>query len=160
MALVVTPGAATADSYLTLAEYRAHALSLNWTLAGSDALDEVHLRKAAETLDILFVWKGRPSYETQARAFPRTQVGLVNGYTVEDTTIPQAIKTAQARLAYEIRQGRDALSTSTGAVKRRKVGPIETEYLSGQTAPRMRAVAAMVRGFTMGGRGNPLLSRS
>ena len=68
MALDTTIGGTSADSYGTLAAYTAYGTAMGWTLAATDALNEVNLRKSANYLDRKFSFIGMQQYQYQARA--------------------------------------------------------------------------------------------
>ena len=147
MALVATIGAATADTYATLAEYTARAAAMGWTLADTDAANEVNLRRAAVAIDATYQFIGYQQYKAQALDWPRLWTGLVDGWPVDPDTIPQAVKQAQMEMAYLIQGGADPLATFTGAIKREKVDVIEVEYTGGAGRPRFDAVDRLLRNF-------------
>jgi len=149
MALTTTVGGASSDSYATLADYTARATALGWTLAGTDAANEINLRKATVYLDANYVWVGTRVASTQALDWPRISNVLVDGYVIDSDTIPQAVKDAQMELAYLIQGGLNPFATVTnGAVgrKRSKAGPVETEteYATTRETPRIVAIEGLL----------------
>jgi hypothetical protein len=124
MALVATPGAANANSYLTLAEaetYFATRLTITeWEKAADqDAL----LIMATRVIDALLSpfkqyvactdrcgahyrirpqWTGAPTDAVQALAWPRTGMFNRNGFAIASNVIPQALKDATAELAGQL----------------------------------------------------------
>lgn len=157
MALTVTIGGAASDSYATLAEYTTRATAMGWTLAGTDAANEVNLRKAALSVDVTYLFVGMRQYQTQAREWPRIGAGLVNGWPVDPDTIPQAVKDAQMELAYLIQGGAVPLDTIDGVVsaKRVKAGPVEAEttYIGGKGVARYTGVDRLLRPYLAVGQG-------
>lgn len=163
MALDTTIGGTSADSYGTLAEYQAYGTSMGWTLSGDDAADEVNLRRAAVVIDRQYSFRGYQQYETQARDWPRLDVGYVDGWYVDADTIPTDVKNAQFELAYLIQGGLDPFATINGAVKmtRAKAGPVETEteYAGSLGVPRIVAVEGLLGPYLSAGRGQVKLMR-
>lgn len=91
----------------------------------------------------------------QERAWPRTGAEAY-GAAVPSDTVPVAIEHASYFAAYQesVTPGSLSVVTSTaGAVKREKIGPIETEYVSGSgdaladATPLLSAVEGLVRPF-------------
>lgn len=162
MALDTTIGGAASDSYGTLASYTTYATSMGWTLAATDAANEVNLRRSAKYLDRKYSFIGSRQYQTQAMAWPRLVNDLVNDWPVDPDTIPQDIISAQFEMAYVLQGGLnpfatiEAISTSESI----KVGPIT---IAGDTlptsTPRIVAVEGFVRGYIMGGVGQIKLVR-
>lgn len=103
MALVTTPGAANANSYASVAEYKAYWASRpNSTtpLAQTDPQIEALMQHACRVLDAAFDWTGVAAVASmQALAWPRTGMLNRNGYAIASTVIPQALKDAQCELA-------------------------------------------------------------
>lgn len=173
MALDTTLAGETADSYVTLAEYTARAAAFGWTLADTDAANEINLRRAAVALDVTYQWRGVITEEFQARQWPRYTdnrfgygfgaFGALQEYPIRSDRIPQDIKDAQMELAYLIQGGADPLATVDGLVKRKRekldVIEEETEYFGGQGKPRYPAVDRLVRRYITGGPGQPAMVR-
>lgn len=164
MALDATVAGASADSYVTLAEYQARAAAFGWSLSGVDATDEVNLRRAAVILDASYGWKGLRGSEFQARDWPRDNVGYVDGWWVDSDVVPQAIKDAQMEMAFLIQGGADPLATVTAPIKRERkkadVLEIETEYAGGKALPRFTAVDRILRDYVRAGAGQIHLARA
>ena len=157
MALDTTIGGTDADSYVTLAEYQERAAALDWELAGSDAEDEVILRRAAVALDASYIFVGRKQYQFQAREWPRLEVPLIQSWPTNPDTIPRPIKNAQMEMAQIIQSGTDPLEVFEGAVKRvREKADVleeETEYTGGRARPRFTAVDRILRDYVRAGTG-------
>jgi len=108
MALIVTPGAANADSYASLIEataydaaYRGGIFDTIWTTS-TDAKREAALRSAAHYLDASFVWTGTPVDAVQALVWPRNGMLSRNGFAIGNTVIPQELKNAQSEFARQL----------------------------------------------------------
>ena len=157
MALDATIGGTDADTYATLAEYQARAAAMGWTLAGTDAEDEVNLRRAAVAVDANYIFVGRKQYQFQAREWPRLEVPLIQSWPTNPDTIPQAVKDAQMEMAQIIQGGTDPLAVFEGAVKRvREKADVleeETEYTGGRARPRFTAVDRILRDYVRAGAG-------
>jgi hypothetical protein len=156
MALDTTIGGTASDSYGTLAFYQAYALAMGWTLAGTDAADEINLRKGAFVNDNRSQFIGMKQYQFQARAFPRLINDLVDDWPVNPDTIPLDIVHAQFEMAYVIQGGIDPFATieTSTTSDMIKVGPItlDAETLPTST-PRIVAVEGLLRGYIRGGVG-------
>lgn len=165
MALDTTIGGASTDSYITLAEWWAYWLArgVDLTQHGHDSAHEANLREAADYLKRGITWAGYRQYETQAQAWPRLDVGYVDGWYIDADTIPQDIKNAQAELAYLIHEGLDLKATISGAVKATasKVGPIEksVEYAGSLGTPRLVAIEGLVAPYLAAGSSQAMLVR-
>lgn len=162
MALTVETGAIVtgADSYVTLAVYQAYGAARGWTLGASDPADEVNLRRAFDTLNRRWEYRGEPVDEdTQVGAWPRYIVKDRWEYVTPANEIPQRIKDAQCELAYLIQGGLDPFATITGNVTRVKVGPIEREQ-TGTSKARIVAVEGLLRPFLVAGAGQVGMTRA
>lgn len=91
----------------------------------------------------------------QERAWPRTGAEAY-GVAIPSDEVPVAIEQASYFAAYQEAVSPGSLSvvtTTSGAVKREKVGPIETEYVSGSgnvladATPMISAVEGLVAPF-------------
>lgn len=106
MALVETPGSATADTYATLAEFEAYAANrlpaLAWFAAAADTVKEAALRAAARELDAAFDWTGAAVDAVQALTWPRSGMLTRNGFAIASTVIPVPLKQAQCEFALQI----------------------------------------------------------
>lgn len=158
MALIVTIGGASADSYVTLAEYEAYVTAQGLTpLGGSDASHEAELRRAAVVIDDTYSFIGIKQYQFQVRSWPRLVRQLVSDWPIDPDTIPNAIKRAQMEMAWLIHNGADPFATYDGAVKRKreKVDVIEeeTEYIGGKGRPMFTGVDRILRDYITSGAG-------
>jgi hypothetical protein len=144
-------GLADADALVSLSDcdaYHAARGAASWT--GADADKESAIRRATAYLSRSITWAGvRTHGRSQALAWPRAGCVDAEGWGIASDEIPGEIKDACAELAL-IELGKPGalapVITPSKAVKRRVIGPIETEYadpLAG--VEEHRAVSAMVR---------------
>jgi hypothetical protein len=107
MALIVTAGAANADSYVSVAEattlLRAQFSIPTWEAATQPELEAV-LRRATALLGLLVTWDGALTATTQALAFPRTGLFDPEGREVNGASIPSWLQQATAEYANELLQ--------------------------------------------------------
>lgn len=131
MPLIVETGAgvANANSYVSLEEAREFALLRGVTLTEDDDALTALLVKATDYLEMFSLrYVGALVAVDQALSWPRSDVVIYDEVFAEDA-IPEALKKAQMLLVMEQANGVNIMPTVTGNfVKRRKVGPIETEY--------------------------------
>ena len=136
MALVIEDGTGVegANSYITLAEARAYALERGVTLTADDAVLEAHLILAMDYLESLRdKYQGSKTLSTNSLQWPRYPV-YIDGTLIGSNVIPQELKDAEAQLAIEQHNGiviSPSVAEKVGAVKKEKVGPLETEYFAG-----------------------------
>ena len=172
MSLTVETGAivAGAESYVTVAEATTyHGNRGNALWAGTDAVKEAALRKAAAYLDGRYRnrWKGRRVQPVvQPMEWPRGgvcvgsngiipsgsasyDIGMSGEIFISFNSIPQRLKSAQCELAVKALDGDLAGDTVTG-VKREKVDVIETEYFTADSGrEQYNAVEQLISDFLM-----------
>ena len=157
MAIVITVGDQTANSYITVAEYEAFWTERNVNITHSTAEKESELVKAADYINRNYQFIGEQQYRYQAMAWPRlTGVILVKDWPIDPDTVPQDIKDAQAELAYLIHTGATPFATVEGGAKVReknKAGPVETEveYTNFRETPRYVAIEGLLAPYTIYG---------
>lgn len=121
MALVETPGAANANTYATVAEfkvYRTNRLpSVAVVLAAIDAAIEIALICAARSIDANFDWTGGAVDDVQDMNWPRTGMSTKNGFPIATTVIPHQLKDAQCELAYQMLAGTDLVADNDALKK-------------------------------------------
>jgi len=150
MALDITTGGAASDSYITLDEWQTYwtARGVDLTAHGHDSSHEANLRQATDWLDRNYQFVGYRQYQTQARAWPRVTNIYVDGWPISVDTVPQAVKDAQAELAYLIHEGLAPWATIDGGVAatRVKAGPVESEttFAGEQAKPRIVAIEGLL----------------
>lgn len=129
MALIIEDGTIVenANSFATVAECRAFADARGLELPTADTDVEHLLVKAADFLFSLEGdFQGTREHVDQELPFPRDNVWLFSKDI--SGTIPKILKQAQCRLAFDASEN-ELLPTGSGrAVKKEKVGPLETEY--------------------------------
>lgn len=125
-------GVANANSFVTIDEYKAFAANRGIQLPSGDDPIAIQLIKAVDAINMYSnLIAGQMVKPEQAMIFPRSGVPVPGypDYVYEDYTIPPALKEAQMQFAVAINSGIDLFPTISGKfIKRRKVGPIETEY--------------------------------
>ncbi len=146
--LIIETGAGLpdAESYASIAAADVRCASLGvtaWAVL-SDAGKEIALRKAMIFMATYRTrWAGRRVYQHQALDWPRYNV-VVDGFIVLSTIVPPDVVNACVDLAARAGSGEDLLpdlDTGSNAIKRDKVGPIDTEYFQNTTDARERFVA-------------------
>lgn len=156
MALDTTIGGVNADSYGTLADYEGYALGMGYTLAATDAANEINMRKAASYLDRKNQFIGMQQYQFQALSWPRLVNDIVDSWPVDPDTIPLDIKHAQFEMAFILQGGLDPFATieTSTTSESIKVGPITIAGDNLPTStPRIVAVEGLLRGYIKGGVG-------
>lgn len=149
MALIVEDGSGIlgADSYSTLEEARAYALSRGLVLPELDTLAEVQLRVAFDYIESLGSrYTGQRTLAAQITQWPRKYV-YIDCAELDPAIVPLAVKQAQVHLAAAIQSGVNLFAVSDGsaAIVREKVGEIETEYkvsAGSSSATYARVIAA------------------
>lgn len=170
MVLTVTPGGASDDSYISLADLKAHWDAIGFDYSGyTDPQIEEAARRATVWLDGTYGARfpgSRTSGRAQALEWPRSGAVDRDGNTVDSATIPREIEKATAEAArYEV-SGTDLSPTvTTGAtVKREKVGPLEVEYAASGSVDAQRPVLTVVDGILAAlfstGRGTKFVMRA
>ena len=145
MALIIEDGSIVADanSYITLAEYRAYGEARGLTITTDDALAEQQLiRSMDHILTYEGDFQGYRVSDVQTLSFPRSPV-YVYGVDQSDI-IPENLKNGQARFAYDAASS-DLLVNSDGReVIETAVGPLKKKYNpSGTTNPQATFTEAL-----------------
>jgi hypothetical protein len=121
MALVETPGAANANTYATVAEFKVYRTNrlptVATVLAAVDAAIEVALICACRSLDANFDWTGAAVDDVQDLNWPRSGMLTKNGFTIGTTVIPQQLKDAQCELAFQMLAGTDLVGDNDALKK-------------------------------------------
>ena len=111
MALVTTPGAANANSFATVEEfktYRTNRLpSVAAVLTATDPQIEAALIVGARAMESTLDWTGTAVDAVQAMTWPRNGMLTRNGFAIANTVNPQALKDAQSEWAYQLLAGTD-----------------------------------------------------
>jgi len=156
MALDTTIGGTASDSYGTLAAYAAYGDSMGWTLAATDAANEINLRRGATYIDRKYDFIGEKQYQFQSRDWPRLVQGLVKDWPINPDMIPVDVIHAQFEVAYILQGGLDPFATIETSTTGESitVGPITISSDSIPTStPRIVAVEGLLRAYIRGGIG-------
>lgn len=106
MALDTTVGGASANSYVSLAEFNGYvATRLHAPAAvtgATDALKETALIMATRTLDAMVPWTGTSVGPTQALAWPRSGMVNRNGFPIATDALPRELKEATSEFAVQM----------------------------------------------------------
>ena len=143
-------GIAGATSYIALVDARAYALDRDLTLPSDDTECQQSLVRGFDYVESFRgQYKGSRTTATQAGQFPRTGI-YIDGQLLAAGDIPDELKFAQVEAAVADTAGVTLLPTTTKPlVKRKKTGPLETEYETsggrGSASPRMTAIEALLR---------------
>lgn len=132
-AIVATPGSATANSYITLAEaevYISSRLSVTgWpTALSANDTKIAAILWATRILDGV-CWRGMAASADQALAWPRSGV-YRHGHVLDTDVIPTELKNATAELARQLILSdltADSDTQSQG-ISRIKAGPVELQF--------------------------------
>lgn len=165
MTLTVTPGSATADAFVSLADCDAFCTAqglTGWTSLAESPPEprEAAIRRATTYLSNAFTWKGtRTNGRAQALAWPRIDVEDAEGEEVGSDAIPVEIVQACCYVAAAEAATPGVMNPTvdlTARVKREKVGPIETEYASVANQaelarPVLLAIGDLIGGLIAGG---------
>jgi len=146
MSFVIEDGSGlpNANSYLSVAAADTYHVdysgSTDWSGADNTAKERA-LRLATQYLDVRFNnrWKGVRVSQSQALAWPRSNVTNSDGCYLSSNEIPAAIKEATAESALRIILGDDLLGVIAApgliASETKKIGPLEKSvtYVSGKS---------------------------
>lgn len=147
MAIVVEDGTivSNANSYVTSDEVIVYASARGTDLDDTSIDVDVLLIKAMDNLEGREAqFKGNRIDADQPLSWPRENVNI-NGFDLESAeesygtqyTIPQQLKNAQMQLVLYLNAGVNLAPITGGEIKRKKIGPLETEYFAGQTMPNL-----------------------
>lgn len=105
--LIETPGAADANTYATVDEFKTYAASrfpqVTWVATASDDDIAAVLVAARRALDSSFAWTGTAASETQILCWPRSGMLTRNGVSIATTVNPQEVKDAQCEFGLQLR---------------------------------------------------------
>lgn len=135
--IVVTAGAANANSYVSIAEVDAHAETTaffdTWDALATDDDKKPFLVQATRWMDTIR-YRGRPASDTQALQHPRWDMYAPSGSMWPSDAIVNALKVATCHLAVWLatKTGDPFAAPETANVKRKKLIDVvgETEYFA------------------------------
>lgn len=156
MTLIIEDGSmpAGANSYVSVADcglWQGARGGGGWA-AADEAAREAALILAMDYLNGLR-WKGRRAACGRLPAWPRLGVTDADGYAIPADAVPAAVVSAQCYLAGVAVSGGDLqpVLERGGAVRREKVGSLETEYCQGAPARELFTVLSdLLRGLAWG----------
>ncbi len=148
LVLVTTAGSATANSYASLVDAEAYALTLpvanDWA-AATDPQKNAALVQATRMLDTLN-WSGwRTAPTTQALQWPRTGVADREGYYLDPAAVPAKVRDACCEFAVRLIADDRAADAGGLAPETIKVGPLDIGRM--RRSPVPASVLEMVREF-------------
>jgi hypothetical protein len=130
-------GSPDSESYVSEAEIRARMGDLNIDDSSfTTAQVEAAARRATTWLDATYMdrFPGSPTNTTQALYWPATGAATVAGAEIDSNVIPKQVKNATIEAVISEVQNPNGLTptltTIDEAVKKRKLGQLETEYFS------------------------------
>ena len=154
MALVVEDGTGlpNATSFVSRADYIAFALARGVVVADSDAAD-VELIKAIDFLATR-CYRGDPTNGAQGLFVPRRAENFDGTLAFPDDEVPAGLQRGQMLAAMAVHEGVNLSPNFAGgaAIKREKIGPIDTEYDTAMTydTPTLPAVDAAISAYECG----------
>lgn len=150
MALITTPGSASADSYASIAEATEYtaARGLAWFL-GLNAQEQA-LRRATAWIDATYRGKfpgQRQNGRGQSLEWPRKDAQDADGYDIEIDAIPSEIVSATIEAAVRELASPNGLSPDVNlsqSVRSETVGPISVTYAGAAGVSSQRPVLTVV----------------
>ncbi len=97
----------------------------------------------------------------QELPYPRSGV-CANGFNIASDTIPSGIKRGLLELAIQVNGSELLINSSSTNVKRKKLGPLETEYFSGGSSVHVKTgkADAYLKPYKNNNGNNNLLERT
>lgn len=137
MTLNTTAGSPDADSYVTLAEFKAHADSYGYDVGGSpdDAIEQA-CRRGTRWIDVTYGYRfiGEVVTVEQSLEWPRIKA-VWRGQELDSTTIPKQIKNAACEAVWRELNNPNSLSpdyVQAEAIKQEQVGDLSVTYQDGK----------------------------
>lgn len=137
MTLNTTAGDQSADSYVTVADFKAYADQYGYNVTGfSDDLIEQACRRGTRWIDATYGSRfiGKVATPTQSLEWPRKEA-VWRGELLDSAIIPQPIKNAVCEAIWRELNKPNSLSpdyVQAEAVKQEQVGDISTTYKDGK----------------------------
>lgn len=139
MALDTSPGASTAESYVSVSDFQAYCQKVGYDLAGkADAELEQALRRGTRGIDGLYGPRfiGAPVTVSQALEWPR--IGAVwRGAELPDDEIPQKVKDAACEAAWRELSDPGSMQPDLdrgGKIKQMQAGSVNMVFADGAPA--------------------------
>lgn len=131
--IVETPGAANANSFVSLAEFTTYIADRLHVPAAVVAATEAQKQSAliwATRLMNGLCYIGTATVSTQSLKFPMTGLTASNGYALSNAVIPQELKDATMELAFLLLQSDRTLenAVSVAGLTKLKAGPVELGF--------------------------------
>lgn len=130
MALITTPGASDANSYVSVSDASEYfRLSYNrtaWANAGTSDKERA-LAEATRVLDTYVQWFGDIASETQALRWPRSNVIDQDGRAIASDTIPKPIQNLTCEMAYQILNN-SGFDVTENDIDRVKIGSLDINF--------------------------------
>lgn len=147
MALISTPGAVDANSYLSVAEAddyfstRFQSSDTKW----ADLNDKEALLVTATGILETFKFGATRTTKEQALSWPRTGLYDHDGYTIANDSIPQKLKAAVCEVAlwYFTEEDRAATDAEIDQLESSKVGPLDYKFKATAANFPSRAIALL-----------------
>jgi hypothetical protein len=132
MAITITQedgsGVATANSYITLAEYEAYLVDRGLTDSRDDEPKKAAIISAKDWIESKEDrFTGTKAARANALCWPRVNA-YAHGYVIDSDEIPSELKSAQCQLAYDSANNSLFAVGSGREVIRKKIDVLETEY--------------------------------
>lgn len=147
--LVDTPGASNANTWASLAEYKAYIETrrpqLSWFAAaiGGTTIDEelkIDLVQACRLINASFDWTGQIASDTQILMWPRLSMKDRAGRAILSTVNPTDLKLAQCEMAVQLHSDEtDLLSddeVEKGGISGVKAGSVEVSFQDRDTSSK------------------------
>lgn len=122
-------GSATATSYVSAATFATYNTERSVTLTANNGDASEVLIKAMDYIESQ-IFKGTKNSDDQRLVWPRWGV-VVDGYYVDNDSIPLLLQEAQMDVAIGIDGGNNPLANIGRETKKEKVDVIEVEYMEG-----------------------------
>ena len=132
-AIVATPGASNANSYVTLAEantYFGDRLHVSAWTSATDNDKNAALLWAAKLLDRSVMINGTRASTTQALNWPRDGMEDESGNEIDNTVVPQVVKDVQCEMALLLLSSDRSLENQASAqgLTSLKAGPVALSF--------------------------------
>jgi len=137
LVLVATAASASANSYATVADFRAYMETRPEGWADTDAANEAEdpevaraLVTATALLEQYVDWDGWTFSSAQRLSFPRAGLLTPTGFALPSDVVPERLRDATCELAVQVMAGNRTLDSevSLAGIKALKAGPVELEF--------------------------------